>query len=597
MNNYRNILLAIAVATVTSMAAQKESLTKEITVEKDYVPTEEKANKLNNLPEVSKVTTQKKSLDYSDWTAPTTINPFIPTMLPIGHDTTHKFSTKRGYFDFGMGSFLNMTGSAGYKILDSNVNSLNVWIQHNSSWTGKNSTKYIDDYNKAVDMINTPNEHLVPLKQKFNDNIIGVDFFHSFGNIVAGVNAFYHYDHFNRYGNSRESKKDIWQTVNEFNIALSLKNIQKDSGIKYFAGLSYDHFGNNGHIKENDFKLNGGVSMQSGEKSRIGIDLIADYLYYTNPYGVNDEQPYSVSYVGNNSYSLISLSPYYQLYGDKANLRFGVNFDLSISDGTILRFSPNVKFDYKFINGFMFYADVNGGKKLNTFSKLSTINRYFNPSMVLGSSYSPLDAVAGFKVGPFAGFTAKVWGGYAIVNNQQLPWINSDVFDVAGGLLPHNYTPYFDVTSYRGENMSGWQVGGEIAYKYKNIAELSARIAYSPQNENKGYVFSEDRPEYIIGAQLKVTPIEKLCITANYELRGNRAMWSRSEYGQAPVTISYMKSELGNVNLLNLGAEYRINDMFGVFAQFNNILNKQWDNYFFMGSQKFNALGGISILF
>lgn len=577
MKNYRNILLALAFTCTASMVAQKESLTKEIVVEKDFVPTEQKATKLNNLPDVSKVTVQSKTLNYSDWAIPTIVNPTIPTLFPLGYATTHKFSDKRGYLDFGMGSFLNMTGSAGYKILDTEKNTLNVWLQHNSTWTGKNTTSQLGILNE------NSGSTLTPLNQKVNDNILGVDFSHKIGNNTLNVNAFYHLDHFNYYSGMPadydhngilDTMDENFQTVNEFNINLSYRNSPINEDVRYLVAIAYNHFGNKDGIKENNFKLNGDISMQSSEKSRIGVDLAVDYLHYTDLFGMSPDK----SNIGK-----VSLTPYYHLQNERMDLKIGVNLDLSINDGTILRFSPDVKFDYKLAKGFLFFADFTGGKRLNTFSDIATINRYFNTYNNIGSSYSPLDIIGGFKLGSFAGFTAKLWGGYAIINNQQLPY---SFYDKPNGII-----------TYRGLNMSGWQVGAELGYKYKNIAELTTKFAYSPQNENKGYVFSDDRPEYIVGAQLKVTPIEKLTITANYELRANRSMWSRYELGTVPAVEHFIKTDLGNMNLLNIGASYRINDMFGVFAQFNNILNKQWDSYYFMGAQKFNAFAGVSVLF
>ena len=159
---YISMLAAVlAVAGATAQNNDKKDLTKEITLEKDFVPVEKKATKKNTLPTVKKVSAPAKTtLNYSDWSEPTTVPTSIPLMLPYGYRTAHNFSDKRGYLQVGGGMQANFTGSAGYRILDTEQNTLGVWLQHNSTWAGKNGTKLILDEAER-------------LKQKFNDNVIG----------------------------------------------------------------------------------------------------------------------------------------------------------------------------------------------------------------------------------------------------------------------------------------------------------------------------------------------------------------------------------------------------------------------------------------
>ncbi len=585
----KKIYISLSLALALALSANaKEELTKEITIEKDFVPTEQKVTKTNVLPAVKSIIAPSKALEFTDWSAPITLSPMIPTLNPYGYKTKYDFSNKRGYFDLGAGYFMNIIGSAGYKFIDTDNFKLKAWLQHSSTWSGKNHS--------LLNQI--PNAEFQ--KQKFNDNVIGVDMSNRFWVGTLDVNAFYHFDHFNYYGGIADKwKQSQWkQTINEMHLKAGWTSAKQEEGFSYKASLMYNHFGyshslitNYKSIHENNFRLNGNASVAVGESSFLGMDLNADYAYYTNPVSLqfNDMEMIKED---NKGLGVITFSPYFKYKSSKANIRLGVNVDLAINDGTVLKFSPNAKLDYNLLDGFSVYLSAQGGKKLTLLSDINSINRYTNPSYIFGSVYSPLDGELGFLVGPFSGFTAKLYGGYGIFNNQQLPWIPSvTMTDPANDFV-------YASTFLRGIDMKGWKVGAELGYKFKNFVDFIAGIKYSPQDNKKGFVFGLDRPKYVIDAQIKVYPIEKLSLSFDYQLRAKRANYSYYIYNLTPpATESWAKTALGDVNLLNVGAYYQINDTFGAFIQANNILNKNWDNFYGMSAQKFNALGGISILF
>ena len=161
---YFTILLA-AFTLTTVYAQDNTNLNKEITLEKDIEPLQKKAVKKNQLPKVKTLdnTQPKTNLGYSDLMAPIEVPADIPTLLPYGYRTAHNFSNKRGYLDVGVGSQANFRLDFGYRILNQEREKLGVWINHNSTWDGRNSSKLITDSQNR-------------LKQKFNDNTLGVDY-------------------------------------------------------------------------------------------------------------------------------------------------------------------------------------------------------------------------------------------------------------------------------------------------------------------------------------------------------------------------------------------------------------------------------------
>ncbi len=575
---------AIVLCAAAILGSAQDNLTKEITVEKDYVPTESKATKLNTLPTPTKMTVEEKSLNFSDAAIPVSVKGEILPLSPYGYAISHDYSQQRGYVNFGMGSYLNMTGSAGYKILDNGDTKLNIWVQHNSTWGGKNSSPILKTFNTS-DQI-----------QKFTNDILGVDFSHNFGRAIFGVNGMYHFSRFNYYAAPSDITETM-QNANEAAIGLSIKNIPEEFGMSYFAELDYNLFDNKIGRTQNKFNLKGGIGAASSDYSRFGIDLNFDYLHYSES-SESDRPvvfPYDTKAKG---FGNVSLSPYFKYSRDRINLKLGINVDIAINDGTNFRISPDVKFDYKFIDGLAFFSSFSGGKSMNSYSEIAPYNRYFDTNHIIGSSFTQLDAVGGFAIGPFSGFSASVWGGYAITKSAAIAEISPylDLYVTTGIQSIRSYTY---ATSYNNLDLNGWNMGLSLNYKYKELGEVAIKAQYAPQSYDKGYVLSYDRPEYIIGASVKINPIAKLSFNLDYKLKGNRNMWIKNiiDGSSVPPIYSNDKYDLGNANMLSFGANYKITPQISVFAQLNNILNKQWDEYAGYGAQKFNALGGVSFIF
>ena len=113
-----------------------------------------------------------------------------------------------------------------------------------------------------------------------------------------------------------------------------------------------------------------------------------------------------------------------------------------------------------------------------------------------------------------------------------------------------------------------------------------------------GYAFGLDRPELLLNANIEVTPISKLKLNLGYELRSNRSIWTKTYIQESLVVVEkWEKYKLADASNLYFSANYEINDMLGVFANLNNILNKKWETTQYYGAQKFNFMLGASVKF
>lgn len=597
----KKIYVSILAAALTAMAGlAQENLQKEITLAKDFVPVVKKATKKSALPRVLKPVKgeEDSNIDFSAWAEPTAVSVEIPTMLPYGYRTGHRFSNQRGYLDLGAGTQLNFVGSAGYRIVDDETLKVSAWMQHNSTWTGKNTSKFAD----ATDT-----------KQKFCDNVIGIDANTKVGNNTLDLGASVHFDNFNYYGNPIMIGEAIdtkhWWDDNQNFLDINLKgawkgrvNVSRFHDISYMVGVNYNYagyekgFDMNTSLKNDEFKgakehylqVALGAKYAIEANSSVGADVKFDIQNRSN-YQITDYTLRIIDKVSNTG-SMLTLSPYYTYYGQNLLARLGVNVNFSFGDGTKFRFAPNVQLAYEFTPGVSIYANATGGKQINTLSRVAALNRYLDPNGYHGNTFVPIDAEAGFKVGPFNGLVVKVFGGYGVFKDA----------------LTHVYFSNAASTSVINWDCKGLKVGGNVEYKYRSLAEIDLGFTFAPQSDKiendksySGYMLGLDRAKMVANADLKIYPIKGLTVGAGFEYRGGRHFmmphYTSDETGTGTTTFSLEKMD--NVVNLHAGASYRFDKYVTLWAKATNLLNKQWDVLANMGAQKLSIMGGIGLVF
>lgn len=609
-----SIQIATAQQNTTQTNGQKE-LHKEITLEKDFVPEVKKATKKNTLPKVKKIAVPARTaVNYSDWANPIEVPTSIPTMMPYGYRTAHNFSDKRGYLNVGGGMAANFVGSAGYRIIDTDNTTLGAWLQHNSTWAGKNSTKLIQ-----------ADEHR--LKQQFNDNKLGIDLMHRFKTGTLTASALGHFDSFNYYaGIDKLWDEDNKQTFTEFGFkgkwdaAMGLTN---GHALDYNAGLAFNHAGyseplNDDFIKgikpakENVLNITAGAEYGVNDNLGLGLQLDADYVSTSL---TTEDIIYE-----NRNYFLLTLQPYLTWENSILSARVGADIllgkpqfydfdnknDDAVSNGKF-HISPNVQLNFKFAPGAAFYVDVTGGKTLNTLSSMAAANRYSSPSMFYYNTFSPFDGEAGFKIGPFAGFSMKVYGGYGIfkgdINGQLLPTMPYGISD-SKPLLPYSLSTYYLPLQAR-----GMHIGAEVSYKYRSLVEARADIAYAPADDKvnfdgwtKGYPLDGlDGSSLVSNIDLKFTPIRQLAFNVGLNLRTGRSQVQRqyvmNEMGTEVQILIDTWYDMDDVINLHAGASWRFDKVVTLWVKADNLLNRKWDVLPGMGAQKLNVMAGVNLVF
>ncbi len=580
--------LALTGANAQQQSTTGKELTKEITLEKDFVPVEKKVTKKNTLPKVKKVTPPAKTnLDYSSTPVNIEVPTTIPTMLPYGYRTAHNFSDKRGYLVLGGGLAANFDGSVGYRFVDGENTQAGIWGQHNSTWAAKNRTPLISDDDRT--------------KQMFNDNRAGLYLTNYFTggtlNLAAGV----HFDSFNYYGALKSGTAydaEEKQSLLEFSATGDWKGNMaiNDNTLTYRLGVDFNHAGYDivpstsspdaSAASENIINFGIGADYELDGYGILSIDLKGDYVNFK---GAEDYT--AGDYKADEDYFLFTVAPRYKWENEVFRAEAGADLVFGDTHNTLnsnkFNIAPFVRLDVDIVDGAALFVDVKGGNTINSLSYMAKLDRYSNPLGVMSTTWRPVDGEFGFKIGPYAGFSAKLFGGYAMAKGQLLHNLNYP----SSGAIPSTYYASNDYSSYK---MRGFKMGAELNYQYRSVVEAAASVTYAPGDDDdldsdwvKGYALGLDGARLVGNVDLKLIPIRQLTVNVGMDYRGERRT----------VVNDATYNELDDVFNLYAGAGWRFDKVLSVWAKGSNLLNRRYDILPGQGAQGINVMLGINLIF
>lgn len=603
-----NTIYCLIACALTAGFAKADDINQTISVTKENEAVERKAVKPELFPTETSTETKKVTLDFSDWAIPASVNPDVVVSTPQSQYDGFNFRCRRGYAYFGAGNYLNMTASAGYRILESRKANLAIWLQHNST-NGNISNPLQFEIDPGYSDMYVINNGL-RRKQFVIDDRIGLDLSNHLNAGTLSTKIGYHYSKFNYFGAAEPAliasdyDNDYRQKVND--IAVSSRwDGATDGSLAYHAAIDYNFLGFADPIqqlsatsalkgmKEHDININLGAEVIWDVNSHAGINLNYRRLGYSNALSSLDINPYVATFDSKNS-SIFTVEPYYRKATQRLNLLLGARIDIA-DKGTTLRVAPDINFDYSFNNRIALQLEATGGNRLNSVHSIFERNRYVAPSMAYEiGTYTLADARLSLNVGPFRGLSFSPFIGFAVVRNAQIPVLYS--YNTANSITPSVAT-VSGAVEYMLMDRDGLNAGIAAQWKWRSVIDLKAKYTYTPQSDNlaNGYILNDDLARHNFTASMQVSPIKQLDVIAQYNFRSERTLLVMTETQSA--LAYYNRLPLGVVSDLSLGATYRINDIVRVFAQGNNILNRRWQEYLGMRNQGIGFIIGVGAQF
>ena len=590
---------------------ERESLNREMTLEREYDPIVQDAAKVTTLPAIREINITKRPITYSDYAVP-----MVPAkemnLLPPGKLKMDFPHTKYdGYLHFSGGMLLNFMGDVGYHILNTERDRLGLFFSHRSTYGN----------------VNFEDKDIAPRKAKINDNIGGLDFNHQFDRATLSLGGQFGYSAFNYYG---EPTNEIPLSLNSFYppSIYPLKNdtvtnqgnrlfnvyggIASDipAYIGYYINAEYTNFHQKYSLSkelygmtENHMALNLGMRSKVNNDQCFGADLKINMLSYKSPALAVDE-PYSsalifpvvtVDSTAFNTHFNATLNPYYRLENNRLKLILGANLML-VSQNDITNFfvSPNITLDIPFAYWNIFYANFGGGIASNSMAELSRFNRYLNPAFTPDASRTWADLKIGLRSSAVTGFWFDLFAGYkytesdVFFNPSSYLWIN-DGFN--------NVSLIFQPTSQR------IQGGVTLKYDYQHIFDIyikgvydSYTLIYIDTWKNRSAVKDIDekselkpygKPDFVGNAGINVRPIKPLTFNLDYCMMSG--MYAHNFIGD--------DLKMKTIHDLRFRSSWIFNDMFSIYAQFNNVLFQKQSLYYGYPILPFSAMAGFNVHF
>lgn len=568
-----------------------EKLRRELTLEREYDPGVQDADKVNRLPEVKDPQVTKHKIEYSRFT--TTADPDREIItLPSGRVMTDiPYNRNRGYFHYGIGTHLNMDGDVGYHFLDNATDRLNALLSLRST---HGNVRYNDWGGQKQ-------------RAKYTDIRGAVHYAHRFAPLTFRLGGQYRYNTFNYYGFPLDSiyrlgpwsmapaviypaDRDRNQRNQTFDAYFGLQS-NDTTDLSYRLDLSYLRFVQRyGHtaqidgLQENRFSLNLGLLANIDDRY-FGLDAIAHLFNYVYPATVRN----AVDFNGYRSHAQITLTPYYRYFDELFNLRLGINLGLVTGDSAKFFAGPAIRFEAKLADRTLLYGRADGNIGMNDAASIADRNRYVDHTLKVRPSRTWLDAELGVRSGIVPGLWLDAFAGYAVIKSAAF-FVPSDYLGE-----PYDFGNYHVAFQ---PDATWMRLGAALKYAYRQTVDFSVKAVYNRGTFRKGEGNSwlsgagmsnmkpYGCPTVEVNADLTVRPISPLSLTVDYYLGARR------------VTLFHGDNiKMSDLHDLNFTAAYNLNDMFGAYLKFTNILSRGQDLWYGYPMQRFGFMGGFNINF
>ncbi len=543
MNYSRKFLLAatIVVTTFTAAHAQQDTgRNRTVTVTSVFKPVLRDAAKINfnASPQVADTSRPRLQYNIPNQNLAFAYQPGSLKPLALQVDSGGRWDNN-SYVKAGFGSLKTPFLQTGISFGDGKTAGMNVYAKHVAS-QGKRD---FQDYNHTNVELN--------------------GFFQTAKSLEWNAKLGMKNDGTYKYGYQPETLSfptdSIKQRFTDIYGRVSFRNIKPTSfGINYSPEVKIDVFSDNHKNTESNTYVNLPFEKTVGENFAVNLGVTFDLTRYKpdNKTAINNTMWYvspSVSYKNPSLSIMAGVRPSW----DQKTTRIFPNVMIEVG-------TPDQRFS--FIAGWVGYL------RKTSYQYLASINPWLNaPSSLQNSSID--ERYFGFKGSVGDHFSYSTKAGFNKITNQPL-FVN----DTASGKS-------FNVVNEA--QMKVVHYGGEIGYTVGEKFSVISSFAVNSYMNLKTYSKAFGLLPLEWNTNLKVQVLKDLYLTSDFYT------WSGPKYMKKDSTHGQMNGAFD----LNAGLEFRITKSLKLWAQFNNIFNKEyqrWNQYPVYG---FNFVGGIIFAF
>lgn len=566
------IIAALALSTGLFAQTQDSLLRRQMELEREFNPTLLDADKINSLPALREPTIQKANTNYSTWAGRVTPPIEISLPRPGSIMTDIPFSTKKGYLFLNAGNYANINGAFGYRLVEDEKNNLSFSFLHNST---NGDISYVQE-SQGIEAGNSNNAYLM-------DNLGQLNYMHIAESLKLNMHLSYLNSQFNYYGNPFENDRFFNNEKYNFGMLsakIGIESVESDL-LNYRGFVDFKNFNTKQSktaiyewMKGNQIHAVVGFDKPFRNSSKIGIDGSIVTVVYNSDV---------------DNYFLFNAAPYIFFGSSDAHAKLGVDLLFQNSENTKMRVVPNIDLNWNLTDRSSVYAKVHGGFNHNTLPEIMNESRYILTNMPVKASFTHLDFEAGAKIGEVSGFRFDLFGGYKKTDDEHFLVLNSkdDIGGDAFGPFMESLKPIYGTLTHS-------YIGGMIHSNIWSPLDVSLRLKKNFYNtkevKNNNIDIADAKAYNMPGVDLDIRAslelIENLKLTLNYYFAGER--WTNFENNNI---------KMDNINDLNIGGVYDINESFSLNIKANNILSQKYDIWYGYPAQGINVAGGFTLKF
>lgn len=369
-------------------------------------------------------------------------------------------------------------------------------------------------------------------------------------------------DQYYKYGidpsiSSIPPKDSLSQQFQTWTAGLGFHNINlTEFGLSYSPEVLINVFNDGNENSESNTYIN--IPLQKGVGKVISVNL--GVTFDLTRYKPADES------ASNNTFYYISPSVLFKT--PKINLQAGIRPSW---DNKTFKMFPNVMADVSTEDKrFTFQAGWIGYIRRTSYQGLAAINPWLLPPQMLKNTWVE-ERYAGFKgsAGNHFSYSTKV--GFHKYKNQPL-FVNDNI-----GFYDKSFTVLYE------PEMKVLHFGAELGYTMQEKFSLLGGLTFNQYTDLQLH----DKAYGLIPLEFKAAM--RLQVIKDLWIKSDLFAWSGPRYR----TIHDGSAKLDGAADLNAGVEFRITKNLNLWAQFNNIFNKEYQRWNLYPSYGFSFLGGI----
>ncbi|WP_443946302.1 hypothetical protein ACJVDH_04110 [Pedobacter sp. AW1-32] len=536
---------------------EKSTVSEEIEVVRPYKPILAEAVKLRRSPNLDDVKTYKAKLNYSITDRKLELNSDIQKLQAQALTHEKQDSLINNYVKGGVGSMGTLLGEVYINNGRDEGLQLGGYFRHFSQ-EGKlnkqnNNTQQLSLFGRSILQENT-------VSGRINFDRQGT-YFYGIDDTRPTLNP-----------NPQRQTLTMFEAEGEL-----VKNFTEDpDALSYALKANGYVWGDRYNAKENYVTLNGYLNKRISSFN-LGLAAAAEF-------GNTKD---SLTSVANN---LLRVNPYIRLQVKGAKITAGVNLVQEFGAYSSTRLFPAITADFTLIPDYLqIFGEVKGDVNRNSLKGFTDENPWLNSNILVKNTIERLSFSGGIKGtgGPGFGYKARFY----VKQFDDMP------------LFVNNFTDFnkFDVIYDFGKTkLTGLE--GEITVQVSDALKWTGRLNlddWKPASET----YSWFKPGLKVSSNFLYTYNKKLSFNAAVVIQDNvkakvytSAPVNPSQYVIPNTAIESIVTVKGFVDL-GVGADYRINNKFSVFAKANNLLNSNYSRYLYYQVNGFNIFGGLSYSF